>query len=68
MADPIQDLMAKVDALTEIVRYGHGRSEARFDRVEQRLDRADTRMEHVETRLGHVDARLDQFIDRELRE
>jgi len=65
MADPIQELTAKVDALTGIVRYGHGRSFKLREETEGFSH--ETRLE-LKADIARVERKLDQFIDSQLRE
>lgn len=60
MADPIEVLTAKVDALAQGMAEG-------FARVERRLDGHDTRFDGIDGRLGAHDGRFDS-IDAQLRD
>lgn len=82
MADPIEVLTSKVDALAQGMADGFAGVDRRFDAIDSQLrdipahfselrSYIDTGLENTQTTLkgeiGRVERKLDQFIDSELR-
>lgn len=78
MADAIEILTAKVDALAKAMSEGFSAMTKRFDGVDQRFDGVEAHFtelrqyidlgyKQLKAEIGRVDRKLDQFMDRQLR-
>jgi len=59
MADPIDVLTMKVDALAQGMAEGFAAVDRRFDGIDGRLDGIDGRLDGIDSRLDGIDGRLD---------